>query len=152
MLLPRKQGRMPPCWHLWSGRRRQQRRQQPQRQQVGPASAQDRAGSVQLEQQQPQPQQVLIPCNPSPSQKRAHTCLRTCCACACEGLTTACCRDVSCHVVLCRAGPIAAARQAAEAAKSSNMALQEARRVAAREQQARDEQLMQETIRWVDVA
>lgn len=57
-----------------------------------------------------------------------------------------------CWVVLGRAGPIAAARQAAEAAKSSNLALQEARRVAAREQQARDEQLMQETIRWVDLA
>jgi hypothetical protein len=46
----------------------------------------------------------------------------------------------------------AAARQAAEAAKASNVALQEARRAAAKEQQARDEQLMQETIRWVDAA
>lgn len=50
--------------------------------------------------------------------------------------------------VLCRAGPgLAAARQAAEAAKSSNLALQEAKRVAAKQQQARDEQHMQETIR-----
>jgi hypothetical protein len=42
-----------------------------------------------------------------------------------------------------------AARQAAEEAKQSNLKLQEDRKRAAREQQQRDEQLMQDTIRWV---